>query len=69
MFGVSDEIILKIDDLMYRLANSGFENSVCEFLAEFILSSDDESVLDLFTDTYSRFASVEELFDENFKKL
>ena len=31
----------------------------------FILNCDDYSILDLFTDIYSRFRRVEELFDEN----
>ena len=64
-YDVFDEIVVKIDDLMNQLANAGFENQVCDFLEEFILNSDDESVLDLFTDTYSRYRSVEKLFDEN----
>ena len=64
-YDVFDEIIVKIDDLMNQLANAGFENQVCDFLEECILNSDDESVLDLFTDTYSRYRSVEKLFDEN----
>ena len=64
-YDVFDEIIVKIDDLMNQLANTGFDNQVCDFLEECILNSDDESVLDLFTDTYSRYWSVEKLFDEN----
>ena len=63
-----DGIIVKIDDLMNRLLNIGFEDEVCDFLEEMILTSDDESVLDLFTDTYSRYRSVEKLFDEHFDK-
>lgn len=68
-YDVFDEIIVKIDDLMNRLANTGFEDQVCDFLAECILNSDDESVLDLFTDTYSRFRCVEKLFDDNSTKV
>lgn len=64
-----DAIIVKLYDLLYAMANSGFENQVCDFLEDFILNSDDESVLELFTDVYSRFRSIEELFDKHFTKL
>ena len=64
----SDEIIVRLYDLLYAMGNSGFENQVCDFLEYFILNSDDELVLELFTDVYSRFKSVEELFDKHFTK-
>ena len=64
-----EDIILKIDDLTNCLINDGFEDEVCDFLADCILNCDDESILDLFTDTYSRFRSVEELFDEHLTKI
>ena len=60
-----DEIIDKIDDLINQLADEGFEDEVCDFLADYILNSDNFSISEIFTDTYSRFRSVEELFDKN----
>ncbi|MBO4515931.1 SWIM zinc finger family protein [bacterium] len=62
-------ILDKLDTIMLRLLNSGFEDETLEFLANIILTNDNIDILDAFTDTYSRFGDVEKLFEENCVKL
>ena len=65
-FNTSDEIIEKIEELIYRLEDKGIDNQVCKFLESIILECDDDSILDTFTEAYSRFGDIEELFDKHF---
>ena len=64
-----DDVLDTVESVINNLLDLGYEKQTCDFLEEFILNSEDECVLDIFTDTYSRYRSVEELFDANFKRI
>ena len=64
-----DDVLDTVESVINNLLYLGYEKQTCDFLEEFILNSEDECVLDIFTDTYSRYRSVEELFDANFKRI
>lgn len=64
-----DDVLDTVESVINNLLDLGYEKQTCDFLEEFILNSEDECVLDVFTDTYSRYRSVEELFDANFKRI
>ena len=66
MYNASYEIIRKIDDLTYGLEGKGVDDQVCEFLGSIILESDDDGILDTFSETYSRFGDIEKFFDEHY---
>lgn len=63
-----DNILDKIDTVMIRLLDSGCKNNVLEFLEHIILTNDDIDILDILTDTYSRYGDVEKLFNDNYNE-
>ena len=64
-----DNILYKIDSIMIRLLESDCENDALAFLENIILTNDNIDILDILTDTYSRYADVKKLFEENCTKL
>ena len=64
-----DNILDKIDSIMIRLLESDCESDALAFLENVILTNDNIYILDLLTDTYSRYGDVEKLFEENCTKL
>ena len=57
-----DNILDKLDTIMIRLLDLGQENCVSQFLAKVILTNDNLSISEKFSDTYSRIGDVEKLF-------
>ena len=64
-----DNILDKTDSVMISLLESDCKTDALEFLEGIILTNDNFDILDILTDTYSRYGNVEKLFEENCTKL
>ncbi len=62
MYDAYDDVFEKIENLINHVLDLGYTDKVCDLLAHYIVSSDDDGLCDVFAGIYSRFRDVDGLF-------